>query len=314
MEKEALEIYEKLGNTEAQTDSLQHLALLFVEVKQVDAAEEVASQAIGLSSGRASERQHCQHHHILGHLHGLRGETEAAIHHFTAVFRIFSHPSTLQHRVTPLQCLLQLLLEAERFDEAQLYLESLKALIANEPYNLDNVLVRQAYIHYGQGRLGRAKSELSHIINTREKAGVLGDLLDDAKVFLQVLEVGTNNMVDTMEGATSHTTNLHSGGPSQYQMCDHHHTIGHIYGSSGKTELAISHHGTALGIAATLNLQDKQASILHCLGHLLEKERPEDAQVYFERLRLLTPNVPFRLDSKVAKYLFALFAVLCFFH
>jgi len=97
-------------------------------------------------------------------------------------------------------------------------------------------------------------------------------------------------------------------------MCDHHHIIGDIYNSRGKTELAISHHETALGIATSLNLEEEQASILHCLGHLLEEERPEDAQVYFKRLDLLIPDVPFNLDSEVAKYLFAFFAFLCFFH
>jgi len=159
---------------------------LFVEDKQIDSAKEAAYQAIAISSGRLDDCQDSEHHHILGHLHESSGETEVAIGHF--VTGLEAAPSIIL-----LRCLLHILLEGDWFDAAQIYLDSLRLFEANDPYRLDMLLVSQAYIHYGQGRLGRAKSELSHMINTCERAGTLGDLLDDAKVFLQVLEVGTNN-------------------------------------------------------------------------------------------------------------------------
>ena len=87
-----------------------------------------------------------------------------------------------------------------------------------------------------------------------------------------------------------------------------------MYNSRGKTEVAISHLEAALEIATSLNLKGKQASIIHYLVHLyLDEDRLDDAKVYQERLRQYKINVPFSLDSKVAKYLFVCFTMLYFF-
>ena len=315
-EKEALGIYKQLGSVVEQTDSLQHLALLFVQVKQVDAAKEAASQAINLSSGKLYKHQYLQHHHILGHLHEFRGEAEAAVKHFiTALWASSSCNRDVRQRQTGLlRCLLNLFLEAERFDEAQAYLEILKLSEADDPYCLDRLLVDQAYIQYGKGRFRKAKSELSHIIGTRERAGTMGDLLEDGKIFLQVIEVGARDLGDTVEEATPYTISLPLSGPSQSQICEHYYILGHMYNSRGKTEVAISHLEAALEIATSLNLKGKQASIIHYLVHLyLHEDRLDDAKVYQERLRQYEIDVPFSLDSKVAKYLFVCFTMLYFF-
>jgi len=315
-EKEASEIHKRLGDKKEQINSLQHLALLFVQVKQVDTAKEAVSQVLKLSSGTLSANQYCEHHHILGHLHESKGETEAAICHFRNALQIVIHHGLEQTQIQILRCLVQLLLDAERFNDAQIHLNTIKLLEVNDAYELDRHLVTQAYIYFGRGRFAEAKFELSRIIGTRERAGSLGDLLGDAKVLLQVIEVGTNNLITAMGEAASHTISPSSGEPDQLLVCGNHHILGHIYGSRGNKELAINHHETALGIATSLNLQEEQAEILHCLFHLLEEERPDDAQVYLKRFQLLMPvsEIPFGLDSKVAKYLFALFAFLCFFH
>jgi len=193
--KEAFTIYERLDDTVGQADSLQQLALMFIEVKQVGAAEEAASRAIHLSSGELDEPQHCEHHHILGHVCESRGETEAAIGQFKTALGIATSLRLQTKEVQILGCLLHLLLNEERFNDAQVYLEILKsyAHAANDPYGLDVMSVRQAYVWFGQGRFEEAKSELSCVIGAYEKMGVSPEFLEDPKVLLRVIEVGTSN-------------------------------------------------------------------------------------------------------------------------
>jgi len=96
-----------------------------------------------------------------------------------------------------------------------------------------------------------------------------------------------DNQADAAEQAASHAINLSSGQPSKVLVCDHHHTLGHIYNSRGETEAAISHLETALRIATSLNSWAKRASVLRCFTHLLLKEgRLSDAQVHLESLKL----------------------------
>jgi len=100
-----------------------------------------------------------------------------------------------------------------------------------------------------------------------------------AQSLSKVAQVGTTE-------AASRIINLSMDKYTQAQACKYHHTLGYICSSRGEIDTAICHLRTALGIASSFNSQEKQASILRCLVHLLLKEgKLDDAQVHLECLK-----------------------------
>ena len=182
--KGALGIYERCDDAEGQRWTLDRLTTLFVESDQLDAAEETALRAINLSPGDDYEL-----YHLLGHARESRGEIEAAISHFEKALGISSCEDEIR------QCLLFLFLRAERFDDAQAHLESLKALHSADSCT-NQLMVTQAYIWFSQGRFEEAKSEWLRLIGVYDGAGDSTPwYLGDIKVLLQVIEVGTKGPV-----------------------------------------------------------------------------------------------------------------------
>ena len=95
-----------------------------------------------------------------------------------------------------------------------------------------------------------------------------------------------DNQVDAAEEAASRAINLFPDGARQPQICEYHYTLGYVYSSRGEAGAAIAHLNAALRISVSLNLQEKQASILRRLVELLLKEgRLDDALVHLERLK-----------------------------
>ena len=95
-----------------------------------------------------------------------------------------------------------------------------------------------------------------------------------------------DNQFDAAEEVTYRATNLSSDEGRQSQAWVHHNTLGLICQSRGETKAAIDHLEAALGIASSLNSQEKQVSILLSLTSLLlEEGRLDDAQAHLERLR-----------------------------
>ena len=190
--KEALEIYEKLDNTAGQVDCLHRIALISLKNKQVDAAEEAASSAVNLSSDGLSRYQLYERHHILGHICECRGKTEAAVDHHIKALGIARSLELLDKQTRILKCLVQLLLEAEKFEDAQVHLEQLKSHAVNDPLYLGRVMLSQTRIWRHQGKLEEARSELSRTIGSYEKTGVLVDFMGNLKNELQKVEQEMN--------------------------------------------------------------------------------------------------------------------------
>ena len=186
--KEALEMYEKLDDTARQAGCLQRLALLFVKDNQVDAAEDAASRAIDLPSDGPSQSQLYEYHHTLGHISHRRGEMEAAIDHHLEALGIAPSLPSQDKQTGILGCLLELLLEEERFDDAQVHVEQLKLHADNDPLYRAMAMAVQARIWRGQGKLEEARSEFVQIIGSYEKIGVTVDFMGDIKEELCEIE------------------------------------------------------------------------------------------------------------------------------
>ena len=190
--KEALEIYENLGDTVGQVDTLHRLASLLVHDNQVNAAEEAVSCMINLSSDGPSQAQLYERHSILGHICEHRGEVDAAIDHLTKALGIASSLFSQEKQVWILRYLLSLLFKEDRFDDAEVYIEQLRLHAANDPLSLGIAMQAQARIWHHQGRLEEARSELLRVIGLFEEIGVLADIMETVKQMLHWIEEEMN--------------------------------------------------------------------------------------------------------------------------
>ena len=196
--KEASEIFERFNDTVGRVNCLQSLALLLAVDGQAGAAEEAASNAINLAfTDKPSPYNLCNHHHILGHIWLSRGGMEAAISHHEKAIRVASSLGLQEHQASILFCLVKLLLEEGRLDDAQVHLESLKLDTTNNVFRLCLTTVTRVCTWRRQGRFEEAESEVSRVFDLCQKVGVPVDVQDRWKTFLRGVEKKVNNPVSS---------------------------------------------------------------------------------------------------------------------
>ena len=88
--REALEIYERLGDAEGQGKCWNYLGWLLLDDDQFGAAEEAASHALKIFLDRSREYWVCDSHRLLGSIYQFKGEMRKAIHHSEAALEIAS--------------------------------------------------------------------------------------------------------------------------------------------------------------------------------------------------------------------------------
>ena len=88
--KEALEIFEQMGDTARQAHSLIQLTWVLYDDGQLNAAEEAAFRAIQLLPEKGQEFLVCKSHRILGDIYCSKGKKEEAVHHFEIALGIAS--------------------------------------------------------------------------------------------------------------------------------------------------------------------------------------------------------------------------------
>ena len=191
--KEALEILEQLGDTVEQARCLKDLASLLRSDKQLDAAEEAASRAIGLIPEKCNQYLFCESHRILGDIYRSKGETDKAIHHFEVAL---GTASTLNwHDVLFwVQCSLVGLFQDEgKFDDANAHVQRAKLHTVNSPYHLGRAMELQAVVWYEQCRFEEARSELLSATDIYKK---LGDArgLERCRELLKDIQKGLNSL------------------------------------------------------------------------------------------------------------------------
>jgi tetratricopeptide (TPR) repeat protein len=146
------------------------------EDKQLDAAEEAASQAVDLLLEKGEQFRACQGHRVLGNIYSSKGDTEKAIHHFEAALGIAS--SLNDH--TELFCIHYVLAGLDfkqgRFDDARAHAERAKSHAGNDTYNLGRAVELQAILSRHQHMFERARLEASRAADIFEKLGVVRDL------------------------------------------------------------------------------------------------------------------------------------------
>ena len=188
---EALEIYERLGDTVQQANCLDDLSRLFHSVSQLDAAEEAASRAIGLLPENGQEFLLCQSHRTLGGVYRSKGNREKAIHHLkialeTASLCQWDHQLCwINHTLAKLFC------DEGKLEDANTHIQKAKLHAVNGAYLLARMMEMQARIWYRQGRFEDAKSEVSRALEIFRELGA-PNYVGDCKSLLRKIKQATS--------------------------------------------------------------------------------------------------------------------------
>ena len=95
-----------------------------------------------------------------------------------------------------------------------------------------------------------------------------------------------DDQLDAAEEAEFRAINLLSKKGHQYQVCQCHQVLGHIYRSKGNREKAIYHFEVALGIASTFDWHDHLFRVHYSLALLFAYEdRLDDAHAHIEQAK-----------------------------
>jgi tetratricopeptide (TPR) repeat protein len=170
--KEALEIFERIGDTTGQAQCLDELSCLLFSDDQLDAAEKAASRGIELISEKDQGHLFCKLTQALGIVYRLKGEKAKAIHHFETVFRIASPPNWRDILFWTHCDLAELFQDEGEFDNASTHLERAKSYAVDDPYQLGRAMYMQACVWCQQRRFEDSKSEVLRAIETLERHGV----------------------------------------------------------------------------------------------------------------------------------------------
>ena len=190
--REALEIYERVGNAGSRGGCLIRLASLLHGDKQLDAAEEAASRAIKILPEKGQEWRVCNSHRILGIIYDSKGEKEKAIHHLDTALTIASCFGWSDRLFWIHHSLALLFLNEDEFDRAHAHIKQARSYAVDYPHLLGCVLLLQARIDYRQRRLEDSASEALRALEIFEGLGAQVDA-EDCKDLLRDIEQATGN-------------------------------------------------------------------------------------------------------------------------
>ena len=185
--REALGIYEGIGDVEGQGICLIKLASVLHEDKQLDAAEEAASRAIEILPEKGEEYRVCGAHRFLGVIYHSKGEKVKAIHHLETALTIASPFGWNGELFWIHYYLAELFGDEEDFENAQVHIEQAKTYTVDNRYRLGRAILLQARIYYQQRRLEDSASEALPALEILEGLGAQVDV-EACRGLLQEIE------------------------------------------------------------------------------------------------------------------------------
>ena len=174
--KEALEVFERLGDVVKQAECLIDLAWLLCDDGQLDIAEEPALRAINLLTEDSQHSRVCLGHRALGDIYNAKADTGKAIHHFNVALRIASALNWDAQIFWVHFGLVEVFLGEGGFDDAQAHIEHARSYAVNDIYLLARVWWLQAWCWKGQLRFEEAKSEALRALDVLEDLGATNDM------------------------------------------------------------------------------------------------------------------------------------------
>ena len=180
--KEALEVWERLGEITNQVMCLAQLAASLNAAGQLDAAEEAALRVVDLFPENEPLLA-CRCHHTLGDIYQSKGEIEKAIHHLEVALGIASSSNFPTLWSVVHLSLANLFAGEGRFDDAHTHTEhaKLQAANSNDTCTLGLAMWYQAVFLHRQHRFEEAKSEAVRALEVFEKLGAAdyaGDVME----------------------------------------------------------------------------------------------------------------------------------------
>ena len=184
--KEALGIFERIGNTAEQADCSITLATLLLHDGQFIAAEDATIRSITLL-GKGDEFKLCNSHRILGGIYSSQGEGEKAIHHINIALGIADTFNWQDQQFWAHELLAKLFRDEGKFDNAHTHINRAKEHAVDNKYDLGRAMEGHAWIWRCQGRHEEAESEALAAIEIYGKLGAATDL-ERCTAFLRRIE------------------------------------------------------------------------------------------------------------------------------
>ena len=198
--REALEVWERLGHSQGQAQSLHRLSRSLYHEKQLDAAEEAVLRAIDLLD-ETDQLLVCQYYHLLGDICLSKGKTGEAVDHYEASLRIASSFNWHDELFCSNYSLANLFFSENRFDDAHAYAERAKSHTANDPCRLGRVMELKALLWYEEGKFGEAKSEALRAADVYEGIGA-AKRAEECKTLLRHIETGMKTLATPGESGS----------------------------------------------------------------------------------------------------------------
>ena len=105
-----------------------------------------------------------------------------------------------------------------------------------------------------------------------------------------------NGQLDAAEEAGSRAIGLLLDNGNQFRVCQSHRVLGYIYRDQNKTDKAIHHYETALGIASSFNWHDEMFwNHLNLARLSSDQDRFDDANTHVEHAKSHAANDPYNL-------------------
>ena len=192
--REALEIYERLGDTAGRAICWNNLAWSFLGDEQLVAAEDAAFHAINLIPENGQGFLACESHRVLGGIYRFKRKKKKAIHHFEAALGIASAFNWQSQLFWIHYSLARLFLDGNRLEDANAHIEQAKLHTVEDIYRLGRAMEVQSRIWCRQRSLADAAAETLRAVEIFQKLGAAKEV-GDCMELLQKIERANKRVV-----------------------------------------------------------------------------------------------------------------------
>ena len=229
--KEALVIYQRLGEPVGCAWCLSYLSGLLRDDGQLDASEEATIRGILLLPEKGQEHLFYSLNRTLGDLYATKREREKAIHYLETAFRIASsfnwHPQLFSvHR-----SMAYLFFVEGEFDDAHAHAQRAKSHASNNPYHLGLAALLLAKSRYRQHGLEDATSEALYALEIFEEVGAPEHEQEECRTLLRDIKKALNGgLPETPIRPASTDASLARGISPAGTPADPHHDSNQTFG------------------------------------------------------------------------------------
>ena len=185
--REAVEIFERIGDIKKHGYSLLTLATILAKDRQLDAADEVASRILQLRPEKDEEYLACHAHVTLCAINTIKGDVEKSSRHAETALEIATRFDWEDQIFWAHLSLANLYFGEEKYDVAIAHAERAKSHAISNASGMAQAINVQAISYYRQGKLERSKFEALRAVEIFERLGAK-EHLESCRSVLWVIE------------------------------------------------------------------------------------------------------------------------------